>query len=219
MIFIICFSALLVLLFVVMPIFLLCSYPTKILRNLLSKCLSSRFLIFLNTFMEKFHYSYRDGLDGTKDMRSFSGIYFLLRIMIYFTVAFSRATLNLDPYFARGFIFSVAALIIALYRPYKRKYMNIMDCILLFQLATFCYVIASTTSLNGKPAIFLPMMYVMLAFPFIFIFLLSIYRMTYGILSPLPQCSACLKSAKVEICSSFTSQNLSSPETTYGTIN
>ena len=229
MIFMVCFSALLVLLFVVLPIFLLCFYPTKILRNLLSKCLSSRFLIFLNIFMEKFHCSYRDGLDGTKDMRSFSGIYFLLRIMIYFTVAFSRATLNLDPYFARGFIFSVAALIIALRQPYKRKYMNIMDCILLFQLATFCYVIASTTSLNGKPAILLPMMYVILAFPFVFIFLLAIYRMTYGILirscfsqwSPLPQCSACLKSAKVEICSSFISQNLSSPETTmsYGTIN
>ena len=230
MIFMVCFSALLILLFVVLPIFLLCFYPTKILRNLFSKCLSSRFLIFLNTFMEKFHYSYRDGLDGTKDMRSFSGIYFLLRIMIYSAEAFSRATIKLDPYFVRGFIFSVAALIIALSQPYKRKCMNIMDCILLFQLATFCYIIASTTSLYGKPAIFLPMMYVMLAFPFIFIFLLSIYRMTYGIFlrscfsqwSPLPQCSACLKSTKIEICSCFKSQNLSSPETTvtyYGTIN
>ena len=178
--------------------------------------------------MEKFHCSYRDGLDGTRDMRSFSGIYFLLRIMIYSTVAFSRATFNLDPYFARGFVFSIAALIIALSRPYKRKYMNIIDCILLFQLATFCCVIASTTSLNGKPAIFLPMMYVMLSFPFIFIFLLAIYRMTYGVLrkcfsqwSPLvlPQCSVCLKNAKVKICGSFTSQNLTLPKTTYGTIN
>ena len=228
MIFMVCFSALLFLLFVVLPIFLLCFYPTKILRNLLSKCLSSRLLIFLNTFMEKFHYSHRDGLDGTKDMRSFSGLYFLLRIMVYSAEAFSRATINVDPHFARGFVFSVAALIIALSQPYKRKCMNIMDCILLFHLGTFCYIIASTTSLNDKPAIFLPMMHVMLAFPFIFFFLLAIYRMTYGIFrkcfsqwSPLvlPQCSACLKSAKVKICGSFTSQNLTLPETTYGTIN
>ena len=228
MIFMVCFSALLVLLFVILPVVLLFFFPTKILRNLLSKCLSSRLLIFLNTFMEKFHCSYRDGLDGTKDMRSFSGIYFLLRIIIYSTEAFSRATLNLDPHFARGFVFSVAALIIALSRPYKRKYMNIMDCILLFHMATFCYIIASTTSLNDKPAIFLPMMHTMLAFPFIFIFLLAIYRMTYGVFrkcfsqwSPLPQCSACLKSAKVKICGSFMSQNLTlpGPETTYGTIN
>ena len=178
--------------------------------------------------MEKFHCSYRDGLDGAKDMRSFSGIYFLLRIIIYFSDSLSRVTFGLERHFAQGFIFSVAALIIALSQPYKRKYMNIMDCILLFHMATSCYIIASTTSLNDKPAIFLPMMYVMLAFPFIFIFLLAIYRMTYGMFrkffrqwSTLPQSSACLKNAKVEVCSCFKSQNLSSPETTvtYGTIN
>ena len=82
MIFMTCFSALLVFLFV-FPVFLLFFYPTKILRKLLSKCLSNRLLIFLNTFIEKFHCCYKDGLDVTKDMRSFSGIYFLLRIIIY----------------------------------------------------------------------------------------------------------------------------------------
>ena len=228
MIFMACFSVLLLLLFFILPVFLLFFYPTRIFRSLLSKCLSSRLLIFLNTFMEKFHCSYKDGLDGTRDMRSFSGIYFLLRIIVYFAEAFSRVTIKLDPDFVQGFIFSVAALIIALGRPYKRKYMNIMDCILLFHLATFCYIIASTTSLNDKPAIFLPMMYVMLAFPFMSIFLLAVYRMTYSIFRKcfsqwssvvLPQCSACLKNAKVKICGSFTSQNLTLPETTYGTIN
>ena len=227
-IFMACFSVLLLLLFFILPVFLLFFYPTRIFRSLLSKCLSSRLLIFLNTFMEKFHCSYKDGLDGTRDMRSFSGIYFLLRIIVYFAEAFSRATINLDPHFARGFVFSVAALIITFSRPYKRKYMNIMDYILLFHMATFCYILASTTNLNDKPAIFLPMVYAMLAFPFMSIFLLAIYRMTYGIFrkcfsqwSPLvlPQCSVFLKSAKVKICGSFTSQNLTLPETTYGTIN
>ena len=178
--------------------------------------------------MEKFHCSYKDGLDGTRDMRSFSGIYFLLRIIVFFTEAFSRATIKLNPDFARGFVFSVAALIFTLSRPYKRKYMNIMDYILLFHVATFCYILASTTGLNDKPAILLPMMYVILAFPFISIFLLAIYRMTYGVFkkcfsqwSPLvlPQCSVCLRNANVKICGSFTSQNLTLPETTYGTIN
>ena len=221
MIFMVCFSVLLLLLFFILPVFLLFFYPTRILRNLLSKCLSSRLLIFLNIFMEKFHCSYRDGLDDTRDMRSLSGIYFLLRIMIYSAEAVSIVTLKLNPHFVHGFIFSVAALIIALCRPYKRKYMNIMDCILLFHMATFCYIIASTISLSHKPTSFLPMMYVMLAFPFISIFLLAIYRMTYGVFrkcfgqwSPLPQCSACLKRAKVKICGSFTSQNLTLPGTT-----
>ena len=68
MIFMVCFSVLLILSFVALPVFLLFFYLTKILRNLLSKCLSSRLLIFLNTFIEKFHCSYRDGLDGAKDI-------------------------------------------------------------------------------------------------------------------------------------------------------
>ena len=180
--------------------------------------------------MEKFHYSYRDGLDGAKDMRNFSGIYFLLRIIIYSVETFTgnRANLNLDPQFARGFVFSVTALIIALCRPYKRKYMNIMDCILLFHMATFCYMIASITSLNHKPRIYLILMHVMLAIPFIFIFLITFYRMTCGIFRkrlsqwpPLPQYSACLKSIKVKISGSFTSQNLTLPDSAYmyGTIN
>ena len=182
MIFMICLSILLVIVFVIFPVFLLCFYPTKFLRNLLSKYLSSRLLIFLNTFMEKFHCSYKDGLDDTKDLRSFSGIYFLLIMIIYLAEAFSIVTLKLDPQFVRGFIFSVAALIIASSRPYKRKYMNIMDCILLFHIATFFYMIASsTTSLNHKPRIYLLVMQVMIAIPLIFIFLVTIYRMTHGI--------------------------------------
>ena len=227
MIFMVCFSVLLLLPFAILPVFLLLFYPTRILRNLLSKCLSRRLLIFLNIFMEKYHCSYRDGLDGTRDMRSFSGIYFLLRIIIYFAEAFSRATLDLDPQFIRGFVFSVAALIIALCQPYKRKYMNIMDCILLFHIATSFYIVlASTTSLKDKSSIFLPMFQVMIATPLIFVFLITIYRMTYGIFrkhvsqwSPLSQCSACLKSARIKICGSFTAHNLTLPDTTYGTMN
>ena len=178
MIFMVCFSVLLLLLFVILPVFLLFFYPTRILQNLLSKCLSSRLLIILNTFVEKYHCSYRDRLDGTKDMRSFSGIYFLLRIIIYFAEAFRRATLDLDLHFTRGFVFSVAVLIIAL-----RKYMNIMDCILLFHMATFCYnmIASSTTDLNHNPRIYLLVMQVMIAIPLIFVFLITIYRMTHAI--------------------------------------
>ena len=158
--------------------------------------------------MEKFHCSYRDGLGGTKDMRSFSGIYFLLIMIIYLTEALSIKTLKLDRQFVRGFIFSVAALVIALCRPYKRKYMNIMDCILLFHMATFCYMIASsTTSLNHKPRIYLLVMQVMISISSIFVFLVTIYRMTRAIFrkyfsqwSPLSQCSVCLKNAKIKIC-------------------
>ena len=161
--------------------FLLFLYPTKILRSVLSKCMSSRLLLFLNTFLEKFHCCYRDGLDDTKDMRSFSGIYFLLRIAIYSAETVSRITLNLDQHCAQGFVFLIAALLIALSQPYKKTYMNIIDSILLSHMATLCYILASTSTLKDKPHIFLPLMHVMIALPFIIIFLLTVYRMTQGI--------------------------------------
>ena len=114
MIFMTCFSALLVFLFIIFPVFLLFFYPTKILRKLLSKCLSNRLLIFLNTFIEKFHCCYKDGLDDTKDMRSFLGIYFLLRIIIYFAETINMQTLNFNTHFTQGFMFSVTALIVVI---------------------------------------------------------------------------------------------------------
>ena len=226
MIFMMCFVVLLILLFFIFPLFLLFFYPTKILRSLLSKCMSSRILILLNTFMEKFQCCYRDGLDGTKDMRSFSGIYFLLRIIIYLAEIISRATLKQDKYLTCGFIFSVTALLIALSRPYKKTYMNIVDTLLLSHMATFCYIIASTGILNHKFPIFLALMYVMIALPVIITFILTVSRMTCGILKKCLQwssfatvCLTCLKTVRMKLCGSLISQNLTLPEITYGTIN
>ena len=227
MIFITCFAAFLLVLFVIFPVFFLFFYPTKMLRKLLSKCLSSRFLIFLSTFMEKFHCCYKDGLDDTIDMRSFSGIYFLLRIIIYSAEIINMQTLHLGNHFSRGFIFSVAVFTIALSRPYKQTYMNVMDCILLFHMATLCYTIASTSSLNHKPHIFLPLMQVVIGLPFIIILLLAVYRlMTRGMFRKhlgnwwsLSRCliATFLKKARRLLYGRITtSQNL---ESTYGTIN
>ena len=225
-IFMMCLAVLLVLLFVVFPVFLLLLYPTKLLRSLLSKCMSSRFLIFLNTFLEKFQCCYRDGLDDTKDMRSFSGMYFLLRIMIYSAEAISKITLRLDQHFAQGFVFTIAALLIALSRPYKKSYMNVMDTMLLSHMATLCYIITSTSDLNHKSPIFLPLMHMMIGLPFFIIFLLIVYRMTHGIFKKKPQwascaveCSTYLKMIRMKLYGRFVPQNLTLSEVTYGTIN
>ena len=189
--------------------------------------MSGRLLIFLNTFVERFQCCYRDGLDGTVDMRSFSGIYFLLKIIIYSAEILSRITLNLDQHFAREFVFIIAALLITLSRPYKKTYMNVMDTILLSHMATFCYIIASTSNLNHRPSIFLLLMHVMIAVPFIIVFLFTAYRMTHGIFKKhfkwiSVQCSEHLKTTRERVYSCFTSQNLNLtfPEIIYyGTIN
>ena len=200
-------------------------YPIKIFLRLLSKCMHSRLLIFLNIFIEKFHCSYRDGLDGTKDMRSFSGTYFLLRMIIYYAVILiSRRIFNLDYQLTRGLVFSAAILLIALSRPYKKTYMNIMDSILLSHMATLCFIIASTSTsaLKDEPQLLL-LIHVLIALPFIISIFLMAFRVTHGIFKqhmPSIQCLACLKVLRMKRCDNFISQDLESPETTtYGTIN
>ena len=61
--------------FNLLPILLLVLYPYKIFRSALSKCRLDWFA--LSIFVNKFQHCYRDGLDGGRDMRSFSGLYFL----------------------------------------------------------------------------------------------------------------------------------------------
>ena len=205
--------------------FLLSFYPIKIFRSLLSRCICSRLQIFLNIFIEKFHCCYRDGLDGAKDMRSFSGIYFLLRIIVYCTVTLNHTTINLDRQLIRGFIFSATALLIVVSRPYKKTYMNVVDSILLSHTASLCYITASTSSLKNKPQFFLPMMHLMIAFPFVILLLVTAYKMALGIFKQQMssmQCFTCLKTARVKLGNRFFSKahhNLPLPETTYGAIN
>ena len=184
--------------------------------------MSSRLLIFLNTLIEKFQCCYRDGLDGTKDMRSFLGIYFLLRIILYVFGLLSKIIFNINGSFGNGFVFSLTALLIALCQPYKKTHMNIVDSILLFYMATLCY---TREALQKTPAgwshLFLSLMQTIILLPFLVIFLLTTYRLVCGIFQHLQgsllssRCLTCLKSTRAKFCGSFTPQNL----TTYGTIN
>ena len=73
------FAILMSLIFNLLPILLLTFYPLKLFKGAMSKCRLEGFA--LTIFVEKFHSCYRDGLDSGRDMRSFSGFYFLLRIL------------------------------------------------------------------------------------------------------------------------------------------
>ena len=77
-------SFFLFLVFVVPPVVLLTFYPTRTFRSLLSKLpFSGRSRAAINIFVEKFYTSYKDGLDGGRDMRGFASLYFYLRIVVY----------------------------------------------------------------------------------------------------------------------------------------
>ena len=100
--------------FNVLPILLLSLYPSNAVKALLFKKCTPWTSLAINTFVEKFNYCYRDGLDGGKAMRCFTGLYILLRIMVVIVpLALSNAFLC-ETWFVRGTIFRAAAMLVAI---------------------------------------------------------------------------------------------------------
>ena len=63
---------------ILFPILLLALYPFRAFRSLLFKCCSSRCMVSLTIFVEKFYSCCRDGLDGGRDMRSCASLPFVV---------------------------------------------------------------------------------------------------------------------------------------------
>ena len=68
------------------PIILLAVYPTKYSSTFticsIGGC--SQALFALNSFVEKFYSSYRDGLSGDRDVRGFASLFFFLFCFVLF---------------------------------------------------------------------------------------------------------------------------------------
>ena len=121
----------------------------------------------------------------------------------------------------RGFVFSVTALLVALSRPYKKTYVNAVDSILLFHLATLCYIASS----NYESRLYLQFLQTAIIFPFVIFCMLVAYRMVHGICKTHVQwlsLQQCLKAFyRVRAYDSFTSddqQQIIQSKATYGTI-
>ena len=59
----------------VLPSLLLLLYPIRMFRVRLQRCCSQRLLITLNTFVETFQGSFKDGTNGTRDFRIIPGVF------------------------------------------------------------------------------------------------------------------------------------------------
>ena len=146
-------------LFNVLPTALLTLYPTRVVRVILSKC-SPRISITIDTFVQKFHHCYRDGLDGGKDLRSFSGLYFFLRIIIILAALVFK-NLGLDDWYIRGMTFALCAVLVAYCKPYKKTFANVVDTLLLMHLAGICHLLSANLELK----FFVPLTQTILCFP------------------------------------------------------
>ena len=141
------------------PVALLLFYQSKKFRYLLLKCSScGHARAALNIFVEKFYDSYRDGLKNGRDMRGFSSLYFLLRIVVFFlTIAEEYLLYN-------ALVLGGTAILIALVQPYKKTYMNVIDTLILaissFNLVMFDLYFRE--SLSSKIASFYVLIFVIL---------------------------------------------------------
>ena len=115
--------------FNILPALLLVLYPIKAFRACLSRCRLDS--LSVSTFMEKFHGCYRNGLDGGKDMRSFAGLYFFLRFLQFLYYPFKLYKIPISFWSYLVLIFLATTVLIALARPYRQNYMNILDTLLL----------------------------------------------------------------------------------------
>ena len=126
----------------ILPTAFLILYPIRSFRILISKCRLDG--IIINTFAEKFYSCYRTGLDGGWDMRSFAGLYFVARLLLFLSNLMSAGfhVSENDPYFMRNVVFAITLLLIAVGRPYKETYMNNIDTILLIHMGLFCHLVS-----------------------------------------------------------------------------
>ena len=115
---------------IISPLLLLLLYTTRPFQHCLN-CFRVRGHA-LHAFVDAFQGYYKDGTNGTRDWRCFSGLYLLIRI-----VAIGS---NLIPgYFTmqiRYISYTIASLMFALLRPYKENWVNTWDSI---AFALFAY--------------------------------------------------------------------------------
>ena len=113
---------------------LLALYPVRGFRSVLFKFrLSNHTTTSLNIFVEKFYCCYRDGLNGGRDMRSLASLYFFLRLIINF-IFIDQIPLSASYTFI-AILYAGCSLLIAIIQPYKKLHMNIIDSLILANMA------------------------------------------------------------------------------------
>lgn len=139
--------SLLIFLLAVLPIpILLAVYPISCIRTTLFMCpIGSRAVTAINIFVQKFYSCYRDGTNGGKDMRSLVSLYFFLRLLAYALSVYQiPSSVGLS---MLVFIYTACSMLIALAQPYREPYMNIIDALILADVAIITLILSH---LNGK---------------------------------------------------------------------
>ena len=103
-------------------------------------CLNKLKLTFLlpgekfKYFLNAFHFCYKDGTDGTYDLRFFAALYFILRVLLIWT--YGLAPTWTQQYVMQQVICTVGVLLFGVLQPYKKPFYNFLDSAFFALLAT-----------------------------------------------------------------------------------
>ena len=130
--------------FNILPPLVLILYPTRVFRKCLSKCHLN--FVSITIFLDKVYGCYRNGLDGGRDMRSFSGLYFFLQVIPWVISAVIHL-ISMSSYvstgFAMGTLIFVIILVVTIGKPYQKVYMNLLDTLILSNIMILSYALSS----------------------------------------------------------------------------
>ena len=129
-----------VIIFVLLPPVAMILYPFKCVQRCLTRCRLHRPAVV--AFMDAFQGCYKDGTNGTRDLRFFSAVYFILRVVVFtMYVAFAQINLYQSLQYCNILIAIALTVFVAVLRPYKKNLFNNIDTAMI----AFCIVIASTS--------------------------------------------------------------------------
>ena len=134
-----------------LPTVLMLVYPTRTFQKCLN-CCGLRCLP-LHIFMDAFQGCYKNGTDGTRDYRYFSGLYLVFRFLLVSGALHIILSGSKNPVlFVVIFSFSFA-----LCRPYKNNCFNVVDCLFHAILALVVFVFSLELSAPLR-AVLLPLL-------------------------------------------------------------
>ena len=150
--------------FLLIPGLLLFFYPCRFFQRLLN-AIHCNFL-GLRIFMDVFQGHYKDGTNGTRDYRFFSGLFFWTRyILMACAILFSSL-------FVYGIIITMLGFTVAITHPHRIQLHYLLDCIsfILLSLLLFAFMGTFLGPHNSIPAkvsqlfffvaVFLPVLYI-----------------------------------------------------------
>ena len=134
-------TALLALIFILLPPLSMLLYPTRLFRRLLTCCGFRRWDI-LHMIMDTFQGWYKDGTEGTYDYRSLSALYMILRIGLLgeclTVIAVSPQTRVTSKWYITGYLHILLGNFFLITKPYKKQWMNKVDGLILIAIGLLC---------------------------------------------------------------------------------